>query len=191
VNSDAQKSAALLIFLIVAALVGALCLSVLVGQSDPQAALQKARRAKGTMEHLSDMRVRFAAGNWTEALVAARTLLKKDPENEEALRMVASCCLRLKKPGEAAAALKLLVDVAPEDIASRLLYMRLLRSIGREADARAQAQLAFDSPYATSAQKRHAAKLLGIGEPEPLSVELLAPTSSPKGLDPAPRRSVQ
>jgi predicted Zn-dependent protease len=168
VNTDSNKN-----LFIAFAIIGPLCLAIaciaiISGQTDPFRAIQEARRPRTLLDDLSDMRVCYAEKKWEEALQAARTVLRRQPGHEEALRMVASSCLKLKRPGEAAAALKVLVDDVPEDIPTRISYASALTLIGEKDEALNQWTAISESRFSTVEQRRLALKSLRSLSPETL-----------------------
>jgi tetratricopeptide (TPR) repeat protein len=165
-SSDSNKNLFLAFAIIVPLLLAILCVGVISGQSDPIEALKEARRPRTLLDELSDMRVSYAEGKWEESLKASRVVLQRQPGHEEALHTVAASCFKLKRAGEAAAALKVLVDDVPEDIPTSIQLAQALTMIGEKAEAERQWERIKASRYSTKDQRQLARKALIALYPE-------------------------
>ena len=190
-NSDSQKVMSLAFFLVGPAVIAMLAYSVVKGEENPVQAIQEARKPRTVLDDMSDMRLRYAEQKWKETILAARLVLKRVPGHEEALRTVADCNLKLKRPGEAAAAMEILLKDIPEDIALHGHYARALLAIGKGDEARKQWKIIEKSPYATRQEQREAYESL-LELDGPLS-ELRDVSSSPppRLVAPVPKDRVQ
>lgn len=171
-SSDSNKNLFIAFAIVVPLILVIVCMAVISGQTDPLAAIQEARKPRTLLDDLSDMRVHYSKKKWEDALQSARTVLQQQPEHEEALRTVASTCLKLKRPGEAAAALKVLVRDVPEDIPTRVSYAQALMLVEEKEEALSEWTAIAESPFSTKEQVSLAKKqleklspdsLLGIG----------------------------
>ncbi|MGC4044108.1 MAG: tetratricopeptide repeat protein [Armatimonas sp.] len=165
-NSDSNKNLFIAFAIIVPLLLAIACIAVISGQTDPFQAIQEARKPRTVLDDLSDMRMRYSEKKWEEALQAAREALQKHPGDEEALRGVAAISLKLKRPGEAAAALKMLVKDVPEDIPTRVIYAQALTMIGERDEALNEWKAISEHPYSTVQERRQARKALSQLSPE-------------------------
>lgn len=185
-NSDSNKNLFIAFALIVPAIIAILCVAVLSGQSDPIEAIKTARRPRNLLDEVSDMRMRVSEKKWEEALQAARVVLQREPEHEEALRTVASLALTLKRPGEAAVALKALVEAVPEDIPTVVRYARTLELVGELDLAQEQWAAVAKSPYASASERSLARKALGGVSPE-----VVLPSPPPMAIAPEEESRLQ
>jgi hypothetical protein len=92
--------------------------------------------------------------------------LQRQPGHEEALRTVAASCFKLKRPGEAAAALKVLAEDVPEDIPTGIQFAQALTMIGERDEAERRWELIKKSRYSTREQRQLARKSLTALRPE-------------------------
>jgi hypothetical protein len=159
-SSDSNKNLFLAFAIIVPLLLAILCVGVITGQSDPIEAIKEARRPRTLLDDLSDMRMSYSKGQWEASLKASRVILQRQPGHEEALRTVAASCLKLKRPGEAAAALKVLAEDVPEDIPTGIQFAQTLTMIGENDEAERRWELIQKSRYSTREQRQLARKAL-------------------------------
>ncbi len=165
-SSDSNKNLFLAFAIIVPLLLAILCVGVITGQSDPIEAIREARRPRTLLDELSDMRMSYSKGQWEKSLKASRVVLQRQPGHEEALRTVAASCFKLKRPGEAAAALKVLAEDVPEDIPTGIQFAQALTMIGERDEAERRWELIKKSPYSTKEQRQLAQKSLTALRPE-------------------------
>ncbi len=165
-SSDSNKNLFLAFAIIVPLLLAILCVGVITGQSDPIEAIKEARRPRTLLDELSDMRLSYSKGQWEKSLKASRVVLQRQPGHEEALRTVAASCFQLKRPGEAAAALKVLAEDVPEDIPTGIQFAQALTMIGEKDEAEHQWERIKASRYSTKEQRQLAQKSLTALRPE-------------------------
>jgi len=177
VSSDSNKNLFIAFAIIVPLILAIACISVITGQADPIQAIQEARKPRTLLDDLSDMRQRYSEKKWEQALQAARVVLQQKPEHEEALRTVASVSMKLHRPGEAAAALKVLVKDVPEDIPTRINYAQALTQIGAREEALSEWTAISEHPFSTPEQVSLAKKALARLSPEALLDGLDGPDS--------------
>ena len=161
-NSDTQKVGAIAFLIVVPLLIATLSYGVLRGDGDPIQAVKDARRPRNLFDDLSDMHLKYSEGKWEEALKAAKIVLKRDPRHEDTLRIVATCYFKLKRPGDAAIAMKKILHEIPEDVDTRMILAQTLERLGQKGEARAQWKLIAASLYATRPQRQRASDAMAL-----------------------------
>lgn len=124
------------------------------------------------------MHLNYSEGKWDEALKAAKLALKRDPNQEDALRIVADCEFQLKRPAAAVVAMKKILKEIPEDVETRMVLAQTLERLNQKEEARAQWKQVAGSLYATRSQRQQAREAIrvledplgGLFPPTPASV---------------------
>ena len=161
---------------------------VLRGDDDPLPAVKEARRPRNVLDELSDMNLAYSKENWAESLQAARIVLKRDSRQEEALRTVASCELKLGHAANAAVAMKAILKDIPEDVMVRTFLAQTLWQLGAKDESREEWKQVEASPYATRAQRILAQRTLRVID-DPSGG--LLPTPPPMPIAPAKKNRLQ